>query len=106
MISNKAEADKIKLGLQQKILEGEAKELEAAVNVMVAEMSGSWLQRNWRPLAMINFLVLVNVYWFGWTPANLDPANIGAIFELIKWGLGGYVVGRSGEKIVKAWKEV
>ena len=104
VVENKAEAEKIKLSLQGQILEGEAKELEAAAKVMMAEMSGSWLQRNWRPIAMMNFLLLVNMYWFGFTPENLSQASINSIFELIKWGLGGYVIGRSGEKIVKTWK--
>lgn len=104
VVDNKAEAEQLKLQLQKDILSGEMKELESATKVLVAEMSGSWLQRNWRPMVMVNFMVLINAYWCGFVPDNLTPEALSAIFELVKWGLGGYVIGRSGEKIVKTWK--
>ncbi len=55
----------------------------------------SWLQRNWRPLTMLSFLGLVIADAFGMLAFRLaDQAWL-----LLQIGLGGYVVGRSVEKI-------
>jgi uncharacterized membrane protein YeaQ/YmgE (transglycosylase-associated protein family) len=76
--------------------------LEVRGQVVQAEASGdSWLQRNWRPLTMVWFSVLVGAYWFGFTPENLSEEAVLSLFGLIKLGLGGYVIGRSAEKITK-----
>ncbi len=70
--------------------------------VVKAEAEGeSWLQRNWRPLVMIWFSILVGGYWFGWTPENLTEDAVLALFEIVQFGLSGYIVGRSAEKIAK-----
>lgn len=76
--------------------------LEVRGQAVQAEASGeSWLQRNWRPLMMIWFGGLIGGYWFGYTPENLSEDAILSLFGLIKLGLGGYVLGRSAEKITK-----
>jgi hypothetical protein len=70
--------------------------LDSQTKVVVAEAQGnSWLQRNWRPITMLTFLTLVVCDSFGWLPFRL--AN--EAWELLKIGLGGYVVGRSVEKV-------
>jgi 1,4-dihydroxy-2-naphthoate octaprenyltransferase len=75
-------------------------QLKLAVSVIVAEaQSGSWLTRSWRPITMLTFLWLIVSYWYGWHAANLSDALVGELFTIIKIGLGGYVIGRSGEKI-------
>jgi len=71
-------------------------------SVVKAEAQGeSWLQRNWRPLVMLWFAALVGGYWFGFTPDNLSEQNVGALFEIVQYGLSGYIVGRSAEKITR-----
>lgn len=85
---------------------GELKALAARSNIVMAEAQGeSWLQRNWRPMTMVWFSILVGAYWFGFTPENLSANAIQDLFTLVQIGLGGYVVGRSAEKIAKTWKE-
>lgn len=75
---------------------------KASASVVKAEIeSEGWLQRNWRPMLMIWFAVLVGAYWFGWTPPNLSEDRTGDLFELVKIGVGGYVAGRSVEKTAK-----
>lgn len=65
-----------------------------------AELSGNWLQRSWRPLVMLAFASIV-VYAkflapaFGLPNAELEPDFWG----LLKIGIGGYVAGRSVEKV-------
>lgn len=75
--------------------------LEAKANIIIAEAKGeSWLQRSWRPITMLGFLALVAGYWFGLTPPMSEDA-INGMFLLLQIGLGGYVVGRSAEKVAK-----
>ena len=68
-------------------------------NIRAEANSQSWLARNWRPITMLTFLVLIVAYWFGFTAPGLTEAAVVEVFSLIKIGLGGYVVGRSAEKI-------
>ena len=75
-------------------------QLNAQVRVIVAEaQSGSWLTRSWRPITMLVFLWLIVSYWYGWHAADLTPALVDQLFQIIKIGLGGYVIGRSAEKV-------
>lgn len=105
-VEDETQAAAIKARLNEMALSGSLKELEAAANIIVAEAQGeSWLQRNWRPLLMVLFGVIVaNNYLlvplFG-TPAAAIPPDM---WDLLKLGVGGYVVGRSAEKGIKAWK--
>ena len=66
--------------------------------------SGSWLASNWRPIVMLTLTACVVLHWVGVTPENLPAEQVDDLMDIVKIGLGGYVVGRSGEKITKAWK--
>jgi len=65
-----------------------------------AELSGNWLQRSWRPLVMLAFASIV-VYAKFLAPAfGLPNAELEQDFwGLLKIGIGGYVAGRSVEKV-------
>ena len=81
-----------------KALEYEAKLLDSQGRIVEAEAKGqSWLQRNWRPITMLTFLVLVVLDSFGLLAFRLSNEA----WLLLQIGLGGYVVGRTGEKIVE-----
>lgn len=98
-------AQKIKAGIAERsdVLEGQL--LEAQKSIIVAEaQSGSWLAQNWRPITMLVFVALITAHWLGWTAPNISEAQVLVLLEIVKVGLGGYVVGRSVEKSVKAWK--
>jgi len=80
-----------------KILDYETKLMDAKANIIMAEATGqSWLQRNWRPVTMLTFLILVALDAFGLLPFRLAAEA----WALLKIGLGGYVIGRSVEKAV------
>ena len=73
--------------------------------------SDSWMAKNWRPITMLVFVfIIANNYIFfpyitlfgGKAVALKIPPDL---WELLKIGLGGYVVGRSVEKSVKAYSE-
>ena len=106
-VEDKDLAAQIKARLNEQVLNGSLKELEAAASIIVAEAQGeSWLQRNWRPLLMVLFgTIIANNYMlvpiFG-TPAAEIPPDM---WDLLKLGVGGYVVGRTAEKSLKAWKD-
>lgn len=90
--------DKVQLGL----LANEAELTKAASAVIQAEATGdSWLQRNWRPLTMVSFNISIMGYWFGLTP-ELPSYAVESMFTLLQIGIGGYIVGRSAEKIAES----
>ena len=61
--------------------------------------SGHWLAANWRPLLMLTFGGLIVARWFGWAAPGLSEAEYLKLWSIVEFGLGGYVVGRSVEKI-------
>ena len=84
---------------QTKVLEYESRLMEAQSSIIQAESTGkSWLQRNWRPITMLTFLVLVVCDSFGILTFRLAPDA----WTLLQIGLGGYVIGRSAEKIASS----
>ena len=110
-VEDKDQAARIKARLQEMVLTGQMKEIEAAASIIVAEAKGeSWLQRNWRPMLMCLFgLIVANNYVLA--PYVLMFLNIDVeldippdMWDLLKIGVGGYVVGRSVEKGVRVWK--
>ena len=87
--------------MHSKIIDYETKLLSSKTSIITAEANGqSWMQRNWRPITMLTFLGLVVCDSFGWL-ANPLAAEA---WTLLQIGLGGYVAGRSGEKIVSQLK--
>ena len=85
--------------LSAKALDYERQILDAQAAIIKSEAAGqSWMQRNWRPVTMLTFLVLVVCDSFGLLAFRLAQEA----WTLLQLGLGGYVVGRSVEKIMPA----
>ncbi len=90
----------------------ERTELQGRINVILAEARGeSWIQRSWRPVLMLtivaivanNYLLAPYLTLFGLPAQTLDlPEHL---YTLMTIGVGGYVAGRSAEKVAKTWKE-
>ena len=82
--------------MHSKVIDYETKLLDSQSSIIIAEASGqSWMQRSWRPITMLTFLGLVVFDSFGWL-ANPLAAEA---WTLLQIGLGGYVTGRSIEKV-------
>ena len=81
-------------------MEWEQRVMEARTAVLVEEARGNWLQRSWRPLVMLIFALIVLVGTFTSLPILSDTSRF---WDLLEIGIGGYVVGRSGEKIMQAF---
>ncbi len=72
----------------------------AAASIIQAEAASQhWLAANWRPITMLTFLGLIVARWFGWAAPSLSEAEYLKLWSIVEFGLGGYVVGRSVEKI-------
>lgn len=79
---------------------GQLKELDGAIQIITAEANGSWIQRNWRPVMMLVFTALIVARWFGVTAPNLTEIEYRHLWDIVELGIGGYVIGRSVEKVV------
>jgi len=88
------------------------KELEARAKIIATEASSAHkLAAIWRPITMLIFAAIVannyliypylSLFWSQAPQLDLSPE----IWNLLKLGIGGYIVGRSAEKCVKTWKE-
>jgi len=92
----------VQAAAMQRVFDYETGLLEAKSKIVHAEASSQhWLTANWRPITMLTFLTLVVGDSLGWLPNDLRDET----FLLLEIGLGGYVVGRSGEKIAKIMKQ-
>ncbi len=104
-IPDKGKAEELKAQITLAAMNEGAKELEGAVKIITAEAQGeSWLQRNWRPLLMLWFAGLVGAHWLGFTPPNLPEGVVINLLDIVQVGVGGYVLGRSAEKVVREYK--
>ena len=99
-----------KLEAQQELLRmaqaGELAQLQASVQVIVAEANGNWLQRSWRPLMMLFFASLIGARWFGYSAPNMTESEIMELWTIVKIGIGSYTIGRSVEKVAPSIAEV
>ena len=89
-----------------------AKELDARREIIVAETkSESSITRSWRPILMLLFgLVIFNKFFFlpyftALTGADIQVVIPDPMWDIIKLGTSGYLVGRSVEKVVREWKK-
>lgn len=105
----KAEAKRQLALLEQN---GDLKEMAAAANVIMSESNSEhWLVSAWRPITMLCFVaIIVNNYILVPYLGLLFDAGIELdippdMWDLLKLGIGGYVIGRSAEKGVKYWKK-
>lgn len=97
---NPQQAAEAKLKLFEMQQAGELKVLEGQVEIITAEAkSESWLAASWRPITMLVFTGLIVARWFGWAAPNLSPEEYIKLWSIVELGLGGYVIGRSAEKI-------
>ena len=93
--------------LTTSVVELLGREVDAQKSVIVAEAQGeSWLQRNWRPIIMMALSTLVCIYWMGWTHQDMDQEVVLKILDIVQIGLGGYIGGRTAEKLADKGVEI
>lgn len=95
--AKQAEAKVALLELAQR---GELAELTGRAEIVKAEVqSESWLAQSWRPILMLTFGALIVARWMGWATPNLTEPEYLKLWDIVQLGLGGYVMGRSVEKV-------
>lgn len=109
---DKEDAAAAKLKLLELEQSGELKELETAAGIVSAEAkSEHWLVAAWRPITMLVFVVIIanNYILYPYLSLFFTEAPILDIppemWELLKLGIGGYILGRSSEKLMKNYNE-
>ncbi len=87
--------------LQVRMIDAERDLAVQQASVIVAEAkSDSWMARNWRPVAMLSFVFIID---YNYVIAQLFHLVVLPIppdmWTLLRYGLTGYIVARSGEKV-------
>ena len=73
----------------------------AQADVLKVELSGNWMQRSWRPVLMLAFGFIILYQYFISQVFDLPLVDLPErFFDLLEIGLGGYVIGRSVEKVI------
>lgn len=105
-VTDKDERNRLVQQIKLEIIDKMSAEMEAKRDIIVAEAkSESWLTKSWRPISMLCFLVMLMSYWFGFAPDYLisNPEVVQQAFEMLRIGIGGYIVSRGGEKIADSY---
>jgi hypothetical protein len=94
----------LQLGFQGKLADLEGEWAKTQAGVITAEAnSQSWMARNWRPLLMLVFTYIIAHNYviapiFHITSVPIPPD----MWTLLNVGVGGYIGGRSFEKVAPA----
>ena len=103
LITSKEEKLKAKQAITKLIQSNMLSLFKLQSDIVKTEMTGNWLQRSWRPILMLSFGFIILYYYFiapvFGTPGIELPEKF---WTLLNIGIGGYVVGRSAEKIFKS----
>jgi hypothetical protein len=98
----KAKLLELQRAFQTKVMEVDVQFAAQQAEVIKAEVaSESWLAKSWRPILMMTFTFII-----AWNFIIAPLFSITAVlvpeqmWELLKIGMGGYIFGRSAEKII------
>lgn len=92
----------IERGFYGQVVEADTEWVKAQASVIQAEAnSQSWLARNWRPILMLVFTYIIAHNFVIAPMFSIEAVEIPPnMWDLIKIGIGGYVIGRTTEKIL------
>ena len=88
-----------------KVLKEKQLELQRLqTEVIVTEAKGNWLQRSWRPILMLAFgFIVIYVKFIAPLFGLPVPPLEDEFWNLLQLGIGGYVIGRTGEKMMNSF---
>lgn len=99
-INGLSTSDEEKLILKNKIstivLDALNKLAELQASIINTEAKGNWIQRSWRPITMLTFVAIIVLGAFIEIPYLKEDSKF---WDLLEIGLGGYVIGRTTEKV-------
>ncbi len=111
-VEDKDKANQLESSIKEKLISLEQEVIKAQRDTIVAEAnSQSFIARNWRPIMMLTFVFIIAnnyilfpyVQLFGGQAIVLEIPE--SMWGLLKIGVGGYVLGRSGEKMVDSYSK-
>lgn len=106
IIPDPAAQAEAKLKLMELAQKGEFIEMTTKADIIKAEAnSESWLAQSWRPIMMLTFGALIVARWLGYAAPGISQEEILKLWNIVELGLGGYVIGRSVEKVVPSITE-
>jgi hypothetical protein len=112
LVPDKVDQAKIEAEIKLALIEHTGSLEKVRGEIVLAEAkSESWLTATWRPLLMMVIVTIVAMNYLFFPLLNLFLEKDFAIdlprelWNLLQIGVGGYIVGRSGEKMVDKWKE-
>jgi tRNA G37 N-methylase TrmD len=93
------EIEALRLDFARQMLDAELEVTRKRAEIIQSEAKGeSWIQRNWRPVTALTFLVLIVLHHLG----VLSIAITDQMWDLLQIMIGGYVVSRGIEKAAPA----
>ena len=108
-VPDKDKANEIKAAIKNEILVNRHEEtlalLKGQVDIILAETKGNWIQRSWRPLLMLTIITIIlnNYVIFPYLEAFTNKVTVlqfpNAFWNLLTVGVGGYIGGRTYEKV-------
>ena len=102
LFTSKEEKIKAENVIKQILIEKQLELQKMQTEIIVTEAKGNWLQRSWRPILMLAFGFIVIYVKFIAPLFDLKiPELENEFWNLLQLGIGGYVIGRSAEKISK-----
>jgi len=108
----KNELAALEFGLSRQLLAYEEQVIKTKGDIIMAEAKANWFTASWRPALMYLFIILLaHNYLIGPYMEAFFPTLVVTIpfpdkfWTLLTVCVGGYVAGRSSEKIVKDWKQ-
>jgi hypothetical protein len=95
----------VQAAAMQQAFEYERNLIDAQSKIVNSEaQSEHWIVAAWRPIVMLTFAALVVARFLGYAAEGMTESDYENLWTLLQIGLGGYVVGRSAEKIAKTMK--
>ncbi|MEI3422601.1 MAG: 3TM-type holin [Butyricimonas faecihominis] len=92
------EKKQLETDILQLLIAVEEKTITEQAAAIREEARGNWLQRSWRPIVMLVFTLIILAGTFLNLPILADTSRF---WDLLEIGLGGYIIGRGSEQLVK-----
>jgi len=106
LFTSKEEKIKAENVIKQILIQKELELQKMQTEIIVAEAKGNRLQRSWRPILMLSFgFIVIYVKFVGPLFDLRIPVLEDEFWTLLQIGIGGYVVGRTGEKMMNSYSE-
>ena len=106
LFTSKEEKIKAQNVIKQILIQKELELQKMQTEIIVTEAKGNWLQRSWRPILMLAFGFIVIYVKFVAPLFDLRiPELENEFWNLLQIGIGGYVIGRTGEKMMNSYAD-